>query len=144
MDYSPEETLAYILFLARHVKPGDLPHAITIILMNLDFETHLDGFYYLREAIHKKTCDLKLQLIGIFYQIIQECDDQVDQRQLEQIIRHSIERAWRIRNEDNWHRLLPDRLWKKKRPSNLAFIARIAYLMELWKDCRKDIPLEIS
>jgi len=144
MECKINETLAYIIFLSRHISPDDLPHAIAIVLTDLNFESHLEGFEYLKDAIYIKCCCMKLRLNSIFLQIIQDNHQQVDSRQLEQTIRHAIKKAWILRDEASWSILIPQHQWKDRQPSNNVFISRIAFLMDLWLHCNKEPVEDIS
>lgn len=144
MDFRIDETLNYILFLTRHLKFGDIPRAVTIILIDLNFEPHYDGFECLKDSISLKSRNLKLRLSDIFRQISVDYQGQADGRMLEMTIRRCIEYAWGLRREDVWCKILPERLWKTERPSNYVFIARIAYLVDLWNNCSREISAEIS
>ena len=50
MECSLDESLQYIVFLTRHIPEEDISSFILVVLLELRFQSHLDGFVYLRDS----------------------------------------------------------------------------------------------
>lgn len=137
MDKAIDETLEYFMFLARHIKRDDVPSAVLLALIDMEFQAHTDGFGYLRDSISIKSHNPKMRLSAAYQEIIHNYNDQIDSAQIEQTIRSSITSAWKTRNDNKWGYYLPEFIRCAKKPSNNEFISRIACIMELWRSCKE-------
>ena len=134
---STDEALHYIVFLARHVPAGDISSVILIVLMELSFQPHLDGFIYLRDSIERKTENQRKRVNAILLELVAFYHSVVDYANIEQSIRHCISSAWKRRNEVKWIKYLTSDFYAEGKPSNAAFISQVACMTELWRNCQQ-------
>lgn len=134
MDRIMYEILTFVFSATSYVHKGDVPAAILLLLMELGFQTHTDGFGYLRKAIFLKYNNPGMRMSAIVQEIVKMSDDAVGTKQIEQAICSAIETAWADRDEEKWGLIFYDKLEK---PTNKVFVARIACIMELWNSCRE-------
>ena len=133
MEHAVNETLIYVISLACDVRRGDVPAAILALLIELGFQTHTDGFGYLRKAINLRYQHPDMRLADIYGEIIVSSGSSVSASQVEQAILAAIENAWKNRDREKWDYFFSEqRTGRKKRPGNKEFIAQIACFMELW------------
>lgn len=138
MECKIADTLDYVLFATRHMKYGDISSATLMILIDLGFQTHTEGFAYLHDAILLRHNSPNIRLSEIYKKIEQNSDYDVGYMQIEQAIRSSIEAAWRSRESDKWGYFFHEKQIKEKRPSNKVFISQIACILGLWRRCREE------
>lgn len=106
---------------------GDM--VITGLLMHLGFSPKLDGYGYLVEAIPLYARDPSQAITKELYAAVGRLR-QKEASLVERSIRSAIDKAWRERDEAVWRqyfRCAPDGMIP--RPSNGAFIARMAQLL---------------
>ena len=137
MERTIDDTMRYVALLARHIHKGDLPAAILAVLADLEFQPHEEGFPYLRKSIYLKTVDSDLNLSGIYLEIIRICCYVSGSKQIDQAIHNSINGAWKDRDREKWKLFFSE--GAGGRPSNYAFIARMACFMELWCSWCKEV-----
>lgn len=136
-----DETLKYALFLARHLSHSDCSTAVILILYGLGITPKNNGFTYLKRAIVLYYENPTRQLKGdIYAQISEEFNGAVSEESIEQNIRRAVADAWKHRNEEYWSLFFPEMREKKiRKPSNGDFIAKLAWFVELWKGCCKEV-----
>ena len=133
MDCTVDDTLLYLLTLLRHVARGDVPAAAMALLIEMGFQTNVDGFWQLRDAIVLKQQDYRLHFQEI-YEEVGASYGFSGTRPVEERIRDSLDNAWKNRNEIPWNYFFSDkRTGKLKRPSSGVFIAHMACVLELWR-----------
>ena len=99
---------------------------VSNLLISLGVSTKLRGYAYLREAvllmIQKPMQSITKELYpGVAKQFSST------PTQVERSIRNAIQHAWERRNEEQWLQVFqPDKAGKIARPSNAAFISRLA------------------
>ena len=99
---------------------------VSNLLISLGVSTKLRGYAYLREAV-------LLMIQNPMQSITKELYPGVAKQfsstptQVERSIRNAIQHAWERRNEEQWLQVFqPDKAGKIARPSNAAFISRLA------------------
>lgn len=135
-----DTTMQYLTSLDRYFSSGDVSTAALIILLDLGFSVQCDGFIYLRLAIGIKHGCPQLRCQDIYDAVENSHIAPTSPAQIEQAIRSSIDTAWTGGPRERWDLLFPagkDGCGKK--PSNFAFISRIACILELWSSCRRDL-----
>jgi hypothetical protein len=137
MESTIERTLCHILLLVQHLDQYNLRGAIIVVLMELGVPTKNVGFEFLKRAIELKrkdptrafTKDIYLE-IALHYK--QNSEDVVDQA-----IRDAIKMAWRRGSRKAWEWYFSyDERTVLNKPTNSEFISRIAYILEIWQECR--------
>lgn len=136
MEDSVNETLEFVLFTTRRIKRKNVPKAILAMLMEMRLPEQFDGFEYLREAIFLKYNNPKMRFGSIYAEIARQCDDGANAGQVDKAIHAVIEAGWNARNEEVWGYFFEN---VETCPSNGKFIARMARVMELWDDCKKEV-----
>lgn len=99
------------------------------VLMSLSFPAKLDGYSYLTEAIPLYARDPSQSITKELYAAVGRLRNK-EASLVERSIRSAIDKAWRDRDEQVWKRYFrpaPD--GTVPRPSNGAFIARMAQLL---------------
>lgn len=134
MQHRVNETLEYVISLAVHVRRGDISAATLTVLIELGFQTHVDGFVYLRKALQMRCDKADMRLSDIYREIADACDISISSRQIEQAIITAIDLAWQNRDNEKWSYFFREEFLKSK-PSNKVFIAQLACFLELWRDC---------
>lgn len=134
MQHRVNETLEYVISLAVHVRRGDISAATLTVLIELGFQTHVDGFVYLRKALQMRCDKADMRLSDIYQEIADACDISISSRQIEQAIITAIDLAWQNRDNEKWSYFFREEFLKSK-PSNKVFIAQLACFLELWRDC---------
>lgn len=107
---------------------NELPAADPLedILAMLGFRLNLGSTQILREAICQYSCDPGMPLTTRLYPSVAQAIDGTA-AQVERGIRCAIESAWKHRNDSLWRVYFPpDRSGKIPKPTNAAFLARIA------------------
>lgn len=110
-------------------QPQNDGQLITNVLMTLGFSAKLDGYGYLAEAIPLYARDPSQAITKELYVAVGELRHK-EATLVERSIRSAIDKAWRERDEEVWQRYFrcaPD--GTVPRPSNGAFIARMAQLL---------------
>ena len=142
MSTEIERTLEYALFLARHLSHCDYSTVVILILYELGLAPKNDGFICLKRAIAMYFENPARQLKGdIYVEISEELGGGAeDSDRIEQAIRRVITDAWEERDDEVWRVIIPR---TKKidigKPSNADFIARVAWFVELWQGCCKEV-----
>ena len=133
MRGSTSNMLDYLAALARQLRGFQSEYIILIMLMELEFVEHHDGFEYLRTAIYVFG-EEREQLIaqGLYSVVAMRCGRDINEAVVERSIRTAIDAAWKS-HADSWNVFFPS----GERPSNIRFIARMAKYLELWKGCCK-------
>lgn len=134
MQHRVNETLEYVISLAVHVRRGDISTATLTVLIELGFQTHVDGFVYLRKALQMRCDKADMRLSDIYREIADACDISISSRQIEQAIITAIDLAWQNRDNEKWSYFFREEFLETK-PSNKVFIAQLACFLELWRDC---------
>lgn len=133
MDHTVNETLAYVIMLACDVRKGDVPAAILAVLIELGFQSHMDGFWILRRAVLLKYERQELRLATVYQEIVESSDLELSYNQAEQAVLSAIDSAWKNRDKEKWDYFFSEeRLGKKRKPTNKEFISHMACFMELW------------
>ena len=136
-----EATLEHAIFLARHLNHCDYSTVVILILYELGFAPKNDGFIYLKKAIAKRYDKPTRRLKNdIYIELSAELDGIEDNDRIEQSIRRAISDAWEMRDEEIWSLFFPGmRKGNVDKPSNGDFIARVAWFVELWQGCCKEV-----
>lgn len=135
-----DATLEYVIFLTRHIRRGNVPKAILLVLMELGFVAEHDGFGYLRKAIFLKYSDSDLRMNILYRSVGKMYEQRRSLRQIEGAIRSAIESAWAARRGETWHYFSSGQQnWDEERPANGIFISTLACVMELWCDCQQEV-----
>lgn len=139
MDCTVDDTLSYVLFMTRHIKEGDVPAATLALLMELGFQSNVDGFWQLRDAIVLKYTRYHMRFGEIYTEVGSLYGIRTGSKQVEQTIRDAINAAWDNRNEITWGYFFSHkRTGALIKPSNSAFIGNMACTMVLWNSSRKE------
>ena len=141
MSGAIERTLEHAMFIARHLNHCDYSTVVTLVLYELGLAPRNDGFICLKKAIGLRleypTRNLKND---IYIELSVELDGVEDSGRIEQAIRRSITEAWKDRNEEVWSLIFPKtKNGNVERPSNGDFISRVAWFVELWQGCCKEV-----
>lgn len=136
-----EQTLEHAMFIARHLTHGDCSTVVHLVLYELGITPKNDGFIYLKRAITIRCEDPRRLLVeDIYIQISIEVDGIEDWKYIEQAIRRAIEEAWKECDEEVWGIFFrKTRTGKFSKPSNGDMIARVAWFVELWRGCCKEV-----
>ena len=137
MESTIERTLCHILLLARYLNHYNLHGAIIVVLMELGVPTKCVGFEFLKKAIELQRKDPTRALAKDIYSEILLYYEQSSEEAVEKAIRDAIKRAWWHGSKEAWewyfsyegHTVL-------NKPTNSEFISRIAYVLEIWQECR--------
>ena len=113
--------------------------AILAVLAELEFQAHKEGFPYLRKSIYLKTVHVELNLSAIYLEVIRAGGNVSGSRQIDRAICNCILNAWVGRNRKKWDLFFTGNEDGDDRPSNYAFIARMACFMELWCSWCKEV-----
>ena len=134
-----DETLQYVLDLTRHISKGDVPAAALALLIEMGFQTNVDGFWQLRDAIVLKWIDYRRRFSEIYEEIGADYG-LLGTKPVEERIRIVLESAWNNRNEISWGYFFSDkRTGKLKRPTTGTFIGHMACVLELWNRSCKEV-----
>lgn len=137
MERTIDDTLVYVRLLTRHTRKDDVSAAILALLIELGFQSGVDGFGYLRRAIMIRFRNPDIRLAAIYQELIHIYGDDIDAHMIDQAIRSCIEYVWNCRDLEKWNYFFPtNRTGKQGRPSNMEFISRVACFMELWNSRR--------
>lgn len=141
MTSAIERSLEHAIRLARRLPHGDYSTVILLVLYELGISPKNDGFVCLKKAVamffENPTCNLK---DDIYAKISVELDGVEDSRRVEQSIRRSIKEAWCDHDEEAWNIVFfGTKAGTKEKPSNGEFIAGVAWFVELWQGCCKEV-----
>ena len=137
MESTIERTLCHIQLLARHLDHYNLRAGTVVVLMELGVPTKCVGFEFLKKAIELQCKDPTRTLAKDIYLEISLHYKQNSEEQVEQLIREAIKMAWRhgSRQAWDWYFSYEGRPAINK-PTNREFISRIAYILEIWQECK--------
>lgn len=137
MESTIERTLCHIQLLARHLDHYNLRAGIVVVLMELGVPTKYIGFEFLKKAIELQYKDPTRSLAKDIYLEISLHYKQNSEELVEQSIREAIKTAWRhgSRQAWDWYFSYGDQPATNK-PTNSEFISRIAYILEIWQECK--------
>ena len=137
MESTIERTLCHIQLLARHLGQCSLRAGIVVVLMELGIPTKCMGFEFLKKAIELKRKDPTRALAKDIYLEISLHYKQHSEELVEQAIRDAIKTAWRRGSKEAWEWYFSyDGRAVLNKPTNSEFISRIAYILEIWQECR--------
>lgn len=138
MESTIERTLNHILLLSRHLDQYNLRGAIIVALMELGVPTKCIGFEFLKKAIELQRKDPTRALAKDIYLEISLHYKQNSEELVEQAIRDAIKMAWRHGSREawEWYFSYGGRAVSNK-PTNSEFISRIAYILEIWQECKR-------
>lgn len=138
MKCRTDDTLKYVLFLARHFDKQNIRAVTLVILFDLGFTPSNDGFGYLRQAIEMQYSKTTPTIIKWMYPLISATGETTDSWQyIDQAIRRAIKIAWNDRDPELWSLFFPSNHNSiSKCPSNKEFISRISCIIELWQNCK--------
>lgn len=134
-------TLKHAKFLAKHLGHCDYSTVVIVILYELGFAPKNDGFHCLKKAIVMRCENPARQFKNdIYIEVSLQLDGTEDNDRVEQSIRRAISDAWKRRDEKVWRRFFYT-VGKEKlsKPSNGDFIATLAWFVELWQGCCKEV-----
>lgn len=137
MESTIERTLYHVLLLARHLDRCNLRGVIVVALMELGVPTKNVGFEFLKRAIELQYRDPTRTLTKDIYLEISLHYKQSSEELVEQAIREAIKMSWRhgSRKAWEWYFSYDGRAMINK-PTNSEFISRIAYILEIWQECK--------
>ena len=133
-----EIMLSHIKLLSRHLDCYNLRGAIIVVLMELKIPTNSIGYEFLKRAIYLQYQNpIRSLSKDIYKEIADECGLS-SEYVIEQAIREAIKSAWRQGSKTAWDWYFAyDGQSISRRPTNSAFISKIAYTLELWQEQRK-------
>ena len=136
-----EETVKHAKLLARHMTLCDDSTVAHVVLCELGVDPKNNGFVYLERAITMRVENPVRQLMDdIYIAISAEFDGIEDNKHIDQAIRRSVADAWIERDIDVWRLFFPYmKKGKERKPSNGDVIARVAWFVELWQGCCKEV-----
>ena len=138
MTKTIDRTLDHALFFARRLQDCDPICVILLVLIELRFETHKDGFGYLKHSIDRYFQEPGHLTKDIYPSVAEMYSTDITSLQMDTAIRSVIEDAWKRRDDEMWsYYFPPDQNGKNHKPSNAEFISRIAVFVELWRGCCK-------
>lgn len=137
MNSTISKTLEHVSFLARQLDRYSIRGMVIIVLMEMGVPTKSIGFELLIHAIMLQYKNPVRALKNDIYRETTLSYGQTSEEQVEQAIREVIKCAWVKGSKDAWG-------WyfsysgepAISRPSNREFISRIAYVIELWQECK--------
>lgn len=137
MESTIERTLCHIQLLARHLDQYNLRAGTVVVLLELGVPTKYIGFEFLKKAIELQRKDPTRTLAKDIYLEISLQYKQNSEELVEQSIREAIKMAWRhgSRKAWDWYFSYDGRTIIDK-PTNSEFISRIAYILEIWQECK--------
>ena len=125
------------MLLAQHLNHYNLRGAIIVALMELGVPTKCVGFEFLKKAIELQRADPTRALAKDIYMEISLHYKQNSEEMVEQAIREAIRSAWRCGSKKAWEWYFSyDGRAVSNKPTNSEFISRIAYILEIWQECR--------
>lgn len=140
MEVKIKKPFSYVQSLAEDVCQGDVEAAILALLMDMGFQSHTDGFGYLRMALLIRYQNPGMRVSMIYMQIVQTSEIALTTKVVEQGILSSIETAWNNRDEEQWNLFFNEKkMGRAGRPTNREFISEIACFMELWSSYCKGV-----
>lgn len=139
MESTIDKTLRHIIFLSRHLKRWDLRGAIIVVLMELGVPTKCVGFELLKHCIFLQNKDGTRALTNDIYLETTLQYKQNSEKQVEQAVRDAIKAAWKYGSREAWEWYFSyDGRPLTNKPTNSEFISRIAYILELWQECKNE------
>lgn len=137
MNSTIEKTLRHVLFLAKHLEKCNRNGALVVMLMELGVPTKYIGFDFLKYAIMLQYDDPSRALANDIYLEIMLRYKQTSEEQVEHAIREAIRAAWRHGSREAWEWYFSyDGKHVVQKPTNSEFISKIAYILELWQECK--------
>lgn len=137
MESTIERTLCHIQLLARHLGQCSLRAGIVVVLMELGIPTKCMGFEFLKKAIELQYNDPTRILSKDIYLEISLHYKQNSEETVEKAIRDVVKKAWWRGSRQAWDWYFSyDEQPAMKRPTNSEFISRIAYVLEIWQECK--------
>lgn len=137
MESTIERTLGHIQLLARHLDPYNFRAGIVVVLMELGIPTKCVGFEFLKKAIELQYEDPTRSLSKDMYLEISSYYKQYSEWVVERAIRQAIKRAWQHGSQQAWDWYFSyDGQGVTSKPTNSEFISRIAYVLEIWQECK--------
>ena len=137
MESTIERTLCHIQILTRHLDPYNIRGGIVVILMELGIPTKCAGFEFLKKAIELQYEDPTRALSKDMYIEISSCYNQYSECAIERAIRQAIKTAWMYGSWQAWDWYFSyDGQSATNKPTNSEFISRIAYVLEIWQECK--------
>ena len=139
MENTIDLTLKRVLFFARRLQGCDPMCVIILVLIDLQVDSHRDGFSYLKHAIERFYREPGHLQKDIYPAVAERYSVEINSAQMDTAIRKVIEDAWKRRDDRIWrYYFQPDRNGRFRKPSNAEFIAKIAIFVELWQGCCKE------
>ena len=123
--------------MARTLDKHSISSAVKLILMDLGFPIHLDGFSYLRLVIplayHTPS---QIVVSELFDKVGQMYVPEAERKNMVSAVEISIRSAWKARDLEVWRLYFPRYITsRRKDPSILEVISMLVYFLELWQDC---------
>ena len=132
-----ERTLGHIQLLARHLDPYNINGGIVVVLMELGIPTKRAGFEFVKKAIELQYEDPTRALSKDMYLEISSYYPQYSEWSIEMAIRKVIKTAWSNGSQQAWDWYFSyDGQPITDKPTNSEFISRIAYILEIWQECK--------
>lgn len=138
MESTIERTLRHVLLLARHLDSCNPRGVIIVMLMELGVPTKCVGFEFLKKAIQLQNTDPTRALAKDIYLEILLQYKLNSEELVDQSIREAVKLAWRhgSRQAWDWYFSYGGQTISDK-PTNSEFISRMAYILEIWQECKK-------
>ena len=126
MKSTVSEAISFMLSITKHIRSGDIRACILCILIELNFNTNSDGFYYLRDVVAMKVEHPNMRYQDICTELAAVYGNSYSFHQMDQAIRMIITKAWAESDHEKWLLLLPQiRNNRPTRPSNNVLPKRI-------------------
>lgn len=133
MKSTVSEAISFMLSITKHIRSGDIRACILCILIELNFNTNSDGFFYLRDVVAMKVEHPNMRYQDICTELAAVYGNSYSFHQMDQAIRMIITKAWAESDHEKWLLLLPQiRNKRPTRPSNNVFVSQLACMIELW------------
>lgn len=132
-------TLDYIDSLTPFVQRHDVSSATMTLMIELGFDTSIDGFYQVRQIIVLCRHNPHMRITDLYQELAQLSNEKAwTTHLLAQSIHTAIVNAYKHpqRNPEVWNVLFNQEIWNRP-PNNKTFVTRLGRLMELW-DCRRE------
>lgn len=139
MGSAIDKTLRHVQFYVRRLQGSDTVCVVIAVLIELGFETHWDGFGYLKFAICRYA-ERPGRLHKDIYPYVSEIYSSDPTIQIiDSAIKSAIDMASSRKDDKVWSYYFPkDSDGNIRKPSNGEFITRIAAFVELWQGCCKE------
>lgn len=137
MSGTNEEIYKRAREMARTLDKHSVSSAAKLVLMDLGFPVHLDGFSYLRLTIPLAfQTPSQIVVSELFDKIGPTYVPSVERKTIISAVEIAIKSAWKSRDTEIWRMYFPRYMMlRRKAPSILEVVTMLVYFLELWQDC---------